>query len=67
MALTVFLMQARDAAYRDGFLDYVRDAYRGRIKLGTGRSLEDRLDQPLKALEAQFREFLRSSGARTSG
>ena len=67
MALTVFLMQARDAAYRDAFLDYMRDAYRGRIKLGTGRSLEDRLDQPLKGLEAQFHEFLRSSAARTSG
>ena len=32
MALTVFLMQGDDAAYRDAFLDYVRDAYRGRIK-----------------------------------
>ena len=43
MALTVFLMQWNDEAYRDAFLDYVRDAYRGRIKRGTGRSLEDRL------------------------
>ena len=34
MALTVFLMQYDDAAYRDAFLDYVRDAYRGRIKTG---------------------------------
>ena len=58
MALTVFLMQARRRAYRDAFLDYVRDAYRGRIKRGTGRSLEDRLGQPLRELEAQFREFL---------
>ena len=67
MALTVFLMQARDSAYRDDFLDYVRDAYRGRIKLGNGRSLEDRLDQPLKALETQFHEFLRSSGRERRG
>ena len=31
MALTVFLMQWDGAAYREAFLDYVRDAYRGRI------------------------------------
>ena len=29
MALVVFLMHADGAAYRDGFLDYVADAYRG--------------------------------------
>jgi hypothetical protein len=59
MALTVFLMQYRDSAYRDAFLDYVRDAYRGRIKLGTGRSLEDRLGKPLEAIEKEFKDFLR--------
>jgi hypothetical protein len=64
MALAVFLMQYRDSAYRDAFLDYVRDAYRGRIKLGTGRSLEDRLGQPLKIVEVQFREYLRSIGGK---
>ena len=32
MALAVFLMQWHDGTYRDAFLDYVRDAYRGRIK-----------------------------------
>ncbi len=37
MALTVFLMQWHDGAYRDGFLDYVRDAYHGGIKRTTGR------------------------------
>ena len=58
MALTVFLMQWDDETYREAFLDYVRDAYRGRIKLRTGRSLEDRLGQPLGVLETQFREFL---------
>jgi hypothetical protein len=67
MALTVFLMQYRDSAYRDAFLDYVRDAYRGRIKLGTGRSLEDRLGRPLKEVEAQFREYLRSIGGKSGG
>jgi hypothetical protein len=58
MALAVFLMQFEGTRYRDDFLDYVRDAYRGRIKSATGRSLEDRLNQPLKAIEGQFREFL---------
>ncbi len=36
MALTVFFMQWHDGTYRDAFLDYVRDAYRGRIKHGVG-------------------------------
>jgi hypothetical protein len=58
MALAVFLMQYDEAAYRDSFLDYVRDAYRGRIKISAGRSLEDRLGQPLDVIEAQFRRFL---------
>ena len=55
MALTVFLMQWHDANYRDPFLDYVRDAYRGRIKHGAGRSLRDRLGQPYGTLDNQFR------------
>ena len=36
MALTVFLMQWHEGTYRDAFLDYVRDAYRGRIKRRRG-------------------------------
>jgi hypothetical protein len=64
MALTVFLMQTRQGAYRDGFLDYVRDAYRGRIKRTTGRSLQDRLGQPYGTLEAEFLSFLRDGRAR---
>ncbi len=32
MALTVFLMQWHDGVYREGFLDYVRDAYRGHLR-----------------------------------
>jgi hypothetical protein len=67
MALAVFLMQYNGAVYRDAFLDYVRDAYRGRIKNGTGRSLEDRLGRPLDAVEAQFRQFLKNSETRPAG
>ncbi len=62
MALAVFLMQWNDGTYRDDFLDFVRDAYRGRIKRSTGRSLEDRLGQPLRAIERQFRDFLAQPG-----
>ncbi|MDG3005306.1 DUF1570 domain-containing protein [Paludisphaera mucosa] len=58
MALTVFLMQADQGAYREPFLDYVRDAYRGRIKRGSGRSLEDRLGIPVDELERRFKAFL---------
>ena len=54
MALTVFLMQWHQGTYRDAFLDYVRDAYRGRIKHGTGRTLQDRLGQPYATLDASF-------------
>ena len=62
-ALTVFLMQWHEGAYREGFFDYIRDAYRGRIKRQSGRTLEDRLGQPFSTLEAQFLAFLRDSRA----
>jgi hypothetical protein len=59
MALTTFVMQWHEGTYRNGFLDYVRDAYRGRIKRATGRSLQDRLGQPYATLDAQFLSFLK--------
>ncbi len=62
MALAVFLMQWSDGVYRDAFLDFVRDAYRGRIKRGTGRSLEDRLGVPLRVIDTQSRDFLAKAG-----
>jgi hypothetical protein len=58
MALAIFLMQANDCDYREPFLDYARDAFRGRIKRTTGRSLEDRLGEPLRVIDTRFREFL---------
>jgi hypothetical protein len=60
MALAVFLMQWRDGTYRDAFLGYVHDAYRGRIKRTTGRSLQDRLGQPYETLDRQLISFLES-------
>jgi hypothetical protein len=59
MALTVFLMQWHDGAYREGFLDYVRDAYRGRIRATTGRKLQDRVGEGYPALESQLLDFLK--------
>jgi hypothetical protein len=60
MALTVFLMQANGEQYREPFLDYVKDAYRGRIKRTTGRSLEDRLGVPYGTLDEQFLAYLKT-------
>ena len=67
MALTVFLMQWHEGTYRDAFLDYVRDAYRGRIKHGAGRTLQDRLGQPYATLDSQFRAFLKNGEERLRG
>jgi hypothetical protein len=61
MALTVFLMQWHEGTYREGFLDYVRDAYRGRIKGTSGRSLQDRVGEPYTTLEDQLLSFLKDA------
>ena len=63
MALTVFLMQWHQGTYRDSFLEYVRDAYRGRIKRTTGKKLQDRLGQKYSTVDGQFLAFLK--GAQT--
>ena len=67
MALTVFLMEWHQGIYRDAFLDYVRDAYRGRIKRGHGRSLQDRIGQKYATLDSQFLTFLKDGQARMRG
>lgn len=59
MALAVFLMQAQDGLYRDAFLDYAKDAYRGRLRRNTGRSLESRLGVSYPELDREFRDFLK--------
>ena len=64
MALAVFLMQWHDATYRSSFLDYVKDAYRGRIKGHNGRSLPDHLGQTYAALDAEFGAFLKDAQAK---
>src|SRR5206468_229169 len=60
MALSVFLMQYDGNRYREGFLDYVEDAYRGRFRSRSGRSLEDRLGTPYTTLDEQFLGFLKA-------
>ena len=60
MALAVFLEQWHDGTYRDAFLDYVRDAYRGRIKRGTGRSLQVGWGNRTPTLDGQFLAFLKN-------
>jgi hypothetical protein len=62
-ALAIFLMQARGRAYREGFLDYVKDAYRGRIKGDVGQTLAARLGVPYGTLDAQFLDFLKGAEA----
>jgi hypothetical protein len=66
-ALTVFLMQWHQGTYRDGFLEYVRDAYRGRIKHRSGQFLQDRLGQSYTVIDNQLRAFLKNGEARSGG
>jgi hypothetical protein len=64
MALTIFLMQADGRRHREGFLDYVRDAYRGRLR-GTA-ALAGYLGERYEALDERFLEFLKA-GRRDGG
>lgn len=59
MALAVFLMQAQGSAYRQPFLDYAKDAYRGLLRRDTGRSLQERLGESYEDLNKAFLEYLR--------
>ncbi len=61
MALTAFFMQARDGAYRYGYLAYARDVVRGRVKPGGARTLDDRLGVPYKTLDAEFLAYLKEA------
>ncbi|MEO6810948.1 MAG: DUF1570 domain-containing protein, partial [Isosphaeraceae bacterium] len=62
MALTLFLMHHDQGRYRDRFLDYVSDAYRGRLRRNSSApTLEDRLGVPYRELDAQLRTYLKST------
>src|SRR5262249_12534657 len=58
ITLAIFFMQAQDGKYREGFLDYLVDAYKGRLRRGIGRSLEDRVGVRYKALDTEFLDYL---------
>ena len=60
MAVSLFLMQSNHGLRRGAFLDYLRDAYHGRIKRATGRRLEDRLGEPYPTLESQYLAYLKA-------
>ncbi len=54
MALAVYFMQAHDTKYREGFLEYTRDVYKGKLRAGVGKSLEDRLGTDYGSLSRDF-------------
>lgn len=59
MAWTLFLMHHDHARHRDAFLEYVRDAYRGRFRPSVaGRKLIDRLGVDGPSLDGQLRTYL---------
>ena len=59
MALAVFFMDAHDARYREDFLDYARDVYKGRLRPGSGKPLEVRIGLDDRALGRDFLAFLK--------
>ncbi len=63
-ALAAFLMQANGERYREDFLDYVRDAVRGRFRFNATRSLESRVGKPYAEIEAELLAYLKGD---TSG
>ncbi len=63
MTLAVFLMQAREGKYREGFLDYVRDAYKGQFRRGGGRTLEARIGVRYPDLDGELLDYLAAKPA----
>jgi hypothetical protein len=61
MALAVYFMQAHDAEYREPFLEYARDVYKGRLRAGLGKSLEDRIGIDYGTLARDFLANLKAA------
>jgi len=57
MALTIFLMDAEHGRHRDGFFDYVGDAYDGRLRTNP-RALSDAVALEPEELARRFKSFL---------
>ena len=62
MALAVFLMQAEGGRHREGFLEYVRDVYKGRYRAGSGRSLDEELGMRYPELNRALLAYLAGKG-----
>jgi hypothetical protein len=58
MALTVFLMQAQECKYREQFLEYAREVYKGRLR-GTAKGLDDRLGKDFADLDREFLSYIK--------
>lgn len=59
MALVVFLLHGQGGRYREGFLEYLAEAYRGRFRPGGGgEPLPDRLGTSAQSLDQEFRRFV---------
>jgi hypothetical protein len=54
MALCVFLIDGHGTRYREDFLDYVRDALRGRLRTDAARALSERLGVAYATLDGEF-------------
>ncbi len=64
MVFVIYLMQGDGGRRRAAFFDYLRDAYHGRIRRATGRTLADRLGEPFDAVESGCLAYLRTVGPR---
>lgn len=62
MALTLYFLVGADARTRDIFMDYARDAYKGRLR--GARGLADRLGIESTRLDANFVNYLRQTGTK---
>jgi hypothetical protein len=61
MALTVFFMQSQGNAYRETFLEYVRDVYKGKLRGGAGKTLDERLGTDFGSLARDFLAELKAA------
>ena len=58
MALTIYLMQSDQAEHREAFLDYVKDAHKGRLRRDGGKSLRERIGISYSKLDRDLIRYL---------
>ncbi len=59
MALTVFLMDHNQGQFREPFLEYVRDAYQGRLRPASRTTLAERVGKTYEELDRELKAFLK--------